>query len=53
MSMSKWIEQSANDCIHKNKIKIHKQRETNKNKIKNHKQTQTIEKNKKKTHKIS
>ena len=28
MSTSKWIEQSANDCIHTNHHKIHKQKES-------------------------
>ena len=33
MSTSKWIEQSANDCIHSNHHKIHKQTKTNTEKI--------------------
>jgi len=46
MSISKWIEQSANDCIHKSQIKIHKQKGTNTDKTINNKQTQTIEQKK-------
>ena len=49
MSISKWIEQSANDCIHKNQIKIHNQRETYTDKKIDNKQTQTIHQNKKNT----
>ena len=52
MSISKWIEQSANDCIHTEHHKIPTQKETNTDKIIDNKQRHRQNKNKKITQHI-